>query len=294
MKKTTSILIMVLSVFMIVGCGKKEPTEMSERDYGLVVKKFEKEFPSVISGHLKNISANADEYSDAQLKEAVDAIKADVIKKLKESCEHYDFSVELLDQTHKKTTGKTYTDYVNARFDELLERVKSNQPYEDLVWAKSKEIKGEVQDLTFLVKASSSSALEPGQYGTYEAENTIDGLTSTCWADGEDGKGIGEWVKLTFPKDVTVTRFGMIPGYDRYSEEIGDRFYLNLRVKKATLEFSDGSTKELIFKDNRKMQYFELDPKITKYVKITIQDVYTDKAKDKDLCISEIEIQGMP
>ncbi|MBD3285554.1 hypothetical protein GF359_03805 [candidate division WOR-3 bacterium] len=294
MKRTVSILIIVLTAFLVVGCPKKKPTEMSERDYGLVVKKFEQQFPSVISGPLKNISENVDEYSDAKLKEAVDEIKADVMKVLEESCKHYEFSVQLLDEMHKKTSGKTYTDYVNARFDEILERVRNNQPYEDLVWAKSKEIKGEAQDLTFLLKASSSSALEPGKYGTYEAVNVIDGLTSTCWADGTKGNGEGEWIKLTFPKDVTVTRFGMIPGYDRYSEDIGDRFYLNLRVKKANLEFSDGSTHELTFKDNRKMQFFELSPKTTKYVKLTVKEVYTDKAQADDLCISEIEIQGMP
>lgn len=297
-KKTVSGLVVVvltaILAFSFISCGGKKPAEMSDRDYGLVVKKFEKQFPSIIAGPLKNISDNADEYSDAQLAEKVEDIEADVMKALKESCEHYDYTVELLDATHEKSTGRTYTAYVDARFSEILERVRSGLPYEDLVWGKSKEIRGDVQDLTFLAKSSASSALEPGKYGNYEASNVIDGLTSTCWADGVVGDGVGQWVKLTFPREVTVSRLGMIPGYDRYSEAIGDRFYLNLRVKKARVEFSDGTTHEVTFADDRKMQYIELPETRTSYVKLIIQEVYTKNAKDKDLCISEIEIQGIP
>jgi len=154
------------------------------------------------------------------------------------------------------------------------------------------------QNITYFAKAKASSALSPSIFGDYEPANVLDGVASTCWAaswvDGDANVGIGTWIKLSFPKEVKVTRIGLIPGYDRYEEDIGDRFYLNLRVRRARLEFSDGSSQKVSLRDTREMQYFDVAPVTTSFVKIVIEDVYSERAKDQDLCISEIEIQGIP
>ncbi|TKJ40933.1 D-alanyl-D-alanine dipeptidase [candidate division TA06 bacterium B3_TA06] len=154
------------------------------------------------------------------------------------------------------------------------------------------------QDITYLAKASASSALSPSRFGNYEPANVLDGISSTCWAaswaDGGANAGIGMWIKLSFPREVKVTRIGLIPGYDRYGKDIGDRFYLNLRVRRARLEFSDGSSQKISLRDTREMQYFDVASVRTSFVKIVIEDVYSERAKDQDLCISEVEIYGVP
>lgn len=211
MNKLSKWVILVLPFVLLPGCAKK-PQTMSDRDHGLVIKKFEKQLPLRIAGPLKGIATNIEEYSDAQLTEKFGKIRTDARELLKEACDQYEFTVEMLDKTHKQATGRTYTEEVNAKLGELFDRIRNGDPYEDLVWGKGEEPKGSSQDITYLAKASASSALSPGKYGDYEAKNVLDGVRSTCWADGVEGSGIGEWVKLTFPREVTVTRVGIVPG----------------------------------------------------------------------------------
>lgn len=287
-----------IGFLLMPGCGKKEEPKietLSPRDYGLVTKKFESQFPGRIDSPLDALAAGIDEYSDAQLEEKFKGIRDDIHKLLQEVCKHYDFKVAMLDATHKESTGRTYTEQLDARMDEIFDRLKREAPYKDLVWGKSEEPKGASQNLTYLAQATASSILPASKHSDYIPANALDGLSSTCWAEGADNNGIGEWVKLTFPSEVTVTRIGIIPGYDWYADdEVGDRFSINLRAKRIKLEFSDGSSQIINVEDSRRMQYFNLSEVKTRFVRLVIENVHSANARWQDLCISEIEIQGIP
>jgi len=163
-----------------------------------------------------------------------------------------------------------------------------------------KEEKPEVrksEDITSEAKVLASSSLpDDKNHGwTYGPASAVDGDKETCWSEGDDGDGVGEWIKLSFPEKVVVTRIGVIPGYDRiFRDDVGDRFYKNNRVRELRVEFSDGTTQSLRFKDSREMQFFVVPEKETRYLRFTVAGVYTDGAKWADCCISEITVEGYP
>lgn len=268
---------------------------MSDRDHGLIVKKFEKQFPARISTPLKNLAPVVDEFSDAQLVRKFDDIRTNILFMLSDVCAHYEYTVADLDTTHKHSTGRTFTEEVNSRLDEIFARVQLKYPYEDLIYANTEVLAENSQDLTYLAKASASSYLPASAYNDYIPSNVIDGLSSTCWCENALGNGKGEWINLAFPKEITVISLGIIPGYDWFgSDAIGDRFYLNLRLKKARLYFSDGSSQIIEPSDTRRMQNIRINPVKTSYIKLVIEEVYESSAKYDDLCISEIKVQGIP
>lgn len=76
------------------------------------------------------------------------------------------------------------------------------------------------------------------------------------------------------------------------ADKIGDRFYKNLRLKKARIVFSDGTAIDKDFLDNRAMQYVKIRNSRTSYVKIVVEDVYREGDSKLDLAISEIKVWG--
>lgn len=138
--------------------------------------------------------------------------------------------------------------------------------------------------------ASASSALKPSNVGNYNASNAIDGDPNTPWVEGAQGLGVGEWLKLEFSQASTVSSIRIINGYNyTSSDNVGDRFYKNGRVKTATLEFSDGSRKKIQLKDNNKWQTFNLGGIETSSIRLVIDAAYKGTKWD-DVCISEIEV----
>jgi hypothetical protein len=126
----------------------------------------------------------------------------------------------------------------------------------------------------------------------YLPEYAIDGTLTKAWGEGADGDGIEEWLKITFPSSRTVTKVGIVIGYVKHHPDFGDVFWLNNRVKKARLEFSDGSSQVWTFRDVQEMQYMEFDtPITTSFIKLTILDVYAG-SKWQDTLISEIDVWG--
>lgn len=126
----------------------------------------------------------------------------------------------------------------------------------------------------------------------YLPEYAIDGTLTKAWGKGADGDGIEEWLKITFPSSRTVAKVGIVIGYVKHHPDFGDVFWLNNRVKKARLEFSDGSSQVWTFRDVQEMQYMEFDtPITTSFIKLTILDVYAG-SKWQDTLISEIDVWG--
>ena len=114
----------------------------------------------------------------------------------------------------------------------------------------------------------------------------MDNDPDTAWAEGVTGPGLGQWITAQFrePGGYEVHRLGILPGYAK-----GDLFGMNNRIKCATLHFSDGSFRKIEIEDRQAMQFFEIDPIRTTFVKLVIDAVYPGSRYD-DTCISEIEI----
>ncbi len=135
------------------------------------------------------------------------------------------------------------------------------------------------------IKTSSSSVLE--NRARYSHKNVVDGDIYTAWAEGAEGNGKGEWIKLEFERERKLHHLGIIPGYFKYNDNVGEVWFKNNRIKEATLIFSDSSTKKIDLVDMKQMQFVTIDKK-TRYVKLRIDDVYPG-SKWEDACISEIK-----
>jgi hypothetical protein len=79
----------------------------------------------------------------------------------------------------------------------------------------------------------------------YQARHLIDGKDATCWAEGADGPGIGEWVQFGFDTPKTLKALKIIAGYTKTPAV----YQANNRVKKLMLVFSDGESQTLSLAD---------------------------------------------
>jgi hypothetical protein len=162
-------------------------------------------------------------------------------------------------------------------------------------------------------------------YVTYEPELAVDGKLDTAWqvaleddnvtyhnaADGQpdiarqvafkDGKE--PWVLLEYDNPITVSRVGIIPGYNKKDPADGtDRFYQMYTVRKARIEFSDGYSTDVDFEQDPEMRYVDVPNTETNFVRIKILDTYSPRQKSLGgvpyeelfgkIAISEIEVEG--
>lgn len=143
---------------------------------------------------------------------------------------------------------------------------------------------------TVSLYATSSSALKPSSYASYNAQKAIDGDPTTPWVEGANGLGIGEWIKLEFSQPINVGTLKIVNGYNyTASDKVGERFYKNGRVQTAILEFSNGTRSRINLSDTNKWQSFDLGGIETQSIRITIESAYKGTSWD-DVCISEIQI----
>jgi hypothetical protein len=141
--------------------------------------------------------------------------------------------------------------------------------------------------LSFTISASS-------EHKDFPASNMIDGNPATVWQEDRKIKPYGHVITLDFGKQVTVTSLTFISGYDATDKHKGDLFPLNNRLKKASLTFSDGSTRDIELEDKREKQTITLAPEVeTSKINIKIIDVYRG-SWFFDNAIAEIEVGGHP
>ncbi|MFC1567157.1 VWA domain-containing protein, partial [bacterium] len=136
----------------------------------------------------------------------------------------------------------------------------------------------------FAMETSSSSILE--HKDRYSHKNVVDGDMFTAWAEGAKGDGIGEWIMLNFKEKKNLEYIGIIPGYTKYNDKVGEVWFKNNRLKKAIITLSDGSNIPIELVDKQQIQYFKIGKK-TSSIKITIDGVYKGLTWP-DTCISEI------
>lgn len=158
------------------------------------------------------------------------------------------------------------------------------------------------QNIIMVQKATCSKHAGNGKYGRkYGASMAVDGNPETCWmANGKSG-GAGNWIKLDFGKETTITGIEIINGntWDGYyNGSFIDGYYelfeKNGRLCDFELEFSDGTrvtgtandSNEFSFNDN--IFYFE-EPVITSYVKLYVKSGYEGYKYPNNVCIGEIQ-----
>jgi VWFA-related protein len=121
----------------------------------------------------------------------------------------------------------------------------------------------------------------------YQPRYLVDGKDSTCWAEGVDGPGIGEWVQFGFDAPKTLKAMKIIAGYTKTPAV----YQANNRVKKLMLVFSDGQSQTVSLADQYGFQRVLIDrDKPTRFIKLVIMEVYKGSRYD-DTCISEIEFE---
>ena len=123
--------------------------------------------------------------------------------------------------------------------------------------------------------ASASSVFDEGTASSgYHAYNVLDGDPTTCWSEAVDGPGIGEWIRVDFSQPRTLSQVRIINGYDKRAGRL-DRWRQNARIKRATVRFSDGSTRSWSLADRREWQTLSLSPPVrTSFVTLVIEDAY--------------------
>jgi hypothetical protein len=119
-------------------------------------------------------------------------------------------------------------------------------------------------------------------------ENILDGDVETAWAEGAEGDGIGEWIKLNADEAYEISGIEITNGIGQDE----DMFYAYNRVKQIRIEFSDQTSVVAELKDGAygfyNYQRIELDkPVKTSSIKITILDIFQGK-KYHDTCMADI------
>jgi len=126
--------------------------------------------------------------------------------------------------------------------------------------------------------------------------NVLEGDPSSIWAENAVGDGVGEWIwinltqtnKMGEERHFCLEKIGIVNGFAKDLIT----FRANNRVRKAVLEFDDGSQKLIELHDDMKTQWFDVNPPIScKSVKLIIKSVFRG-SKTNDTCISDIMFRG--
>ena len=137
-----------------------------------------------------------------------------------------------------------------------------------------------------ITKADASSVIDQDLVGN-EPIKAFDDNDSTDWQEGVDGPGIGEYLEFTFDKSYPVAYMTFKLG--NWLPDKSDKYYWgNCRPK--TLQIDSGNNSwNLTFPDGKQEFLVQLNPETDiSNIKITIQDVYTDRIEWKDTAITDI------
>ena len=130
-----------------------------------------------------------------------------------------------------------------------------------------------------------SSILKATSTNSYGATNLLDGDLTTAWSEGEDGPGLGEWVRFSFSRPLVIARIELANGYQKDDE----RFVGSPRVKSLKVEYSNGVTQLIELADSKEFQTVIATSEAVEWVKLTIVSVY-DGEEWEDTALSEARI----
>ena len=137
-----------------------------------------------------------------------------------------------------------------------------------------------------ITKADASSVIDQDLVGN-EPIKAFDDNDSTDWQEGVDGPGIGEYLEITFDKSYPVTYMTFKLG--NWLPDKSDKYYWgNCRPKTLQIDSRNNSW-NLTFPDGKQEFLVQLNPETDiSNIKITIQDVYTDRIEWQDTAITDI------
>jgi hypothetical protein len=123
----------------------------------------------------------------------------------------------------------------------------------------------------------------------YYFRKAVDGNPLTSWGTGGKFQG-SEWIQLYFDHPVILTQLELAIGLQ------GDpgNFKSNGRVKTAELTFSDGTKQTVGFEDKMGFQRRTLFPVRTRWVRISVTEIYPGAQGDftRDFGVAEIRCYG--
>jgi len=114
---------------------------------------------------------------------------------------------------------------------------------------------------------------------------TIDGVANQAWAEDVAGDGAGQELTFTFATPVDLAKVGLTSGTS--SEPAA--FLTQPRPGSVRLSFSDGTTKDLLIKDEAGFQSFSVKATKVTEVKLQILLVYPSAQGGHDTSIAEVE-----
>ena len=134
-----------------------------------------------------------------------------------------------------------------------------------------------------ITKANASSVIDQDLVGN-EPIKAFDDNDKTDWQEGKEGPGIGEYLEFTFDKSYPVAYMTF-----KLGNWLSDDYYWgNYRPKILQIDSGNNSW-NLAFPDGKDEFLVQLDPETDiSNIKITIQDVYTDRIEWQDTAITDI------
>jgi len=138
--------------------------------------------------------------------------------------------------------------------------------------------------------AEASSVLRP-QLGRrpkdyFSARKAIDSNWDTCWSEGVEGIGEGEWIRVLWLTKEIPIYVGILPGWAKTQA----RWKSNPRLKTVEIALSNGFEGVIHLKDEKKLQFFRLrNEQPAEWLQVKIREVYPGE-RFEDTSIGEIKV----
>ena len=174
-------------------------------------------------------------------------------------------------------------DFSNQDTGAKIEKITSAELLEDSDLLKSVKKTYTRIDSGAITKADASSVIDQDLVGN-EPIKAFDDNDKTDWQEGKEGPGIGEYLEFTFDKSYPVAYMTF-----KLGNWLSDDYYWgNCRPKILQIDSGNNSW-NLAFPDGKDEFLVQLDPETDiSNIKITIQDVYTDRIEWQDTAITDI------
>lgn len=138
------------------------------------------------------------------------------------------------------------------------------------------------------LSATANSTMKGMSGYNYEAQNVIDNNMRTWWSP-KNGLGSENWIQIDFGGPQRVVGF-KIHGGSHFpdSENYGNLYYQNLRLREGQVFFEDGTSEYFSLSDIDTTQTIMLRaPRNSSYLRVHPSGFYSSSGWD-DLCISEL------
>ena len=174
-------------------------------------------------------------------------------------------------------------DFSNQDTGAKIEKITSAELLEDSDLLKSVKKTYTRIDSGAITKADASSVIDKDLVGN-EPIKAFDDNDKTDWQEGKEGPGIGEYLEFTFDKSYPVAYMTF-----KLGNWLSDDYYWgNCRPKILQIDSGNNSW-NLTFPDGKDEFLVQLDSETDmSNIKITIQDIYTDRIEWQDTAITDI------